>query len=53
MDNKTIIKLFYAGCGTTIAVVAMFLGFDGKLALTAVALLFGGEKVLDKLLKSD
>lgn len=51
MDEKTIVKLFYAGCGTVIACVALFLGFDGKLALMAVACLFGGEKILEKVLK--
>ena len=53
MDNKTLIKLFYAGCGTIISCVAMVLGFDGKLALTAVVCLFGGEKVLEKIISKE
>ena len=50
MDEKTLVKLFYAGCGTIIACFALYLGYDGKLALLAVGGLFGGEKLIEKLM---
>jgi len=49
-DQKLISKLFTLACGTGIAAYAMHLGYDGHLALVAVVALFGGEKMLEKLL---
>jgi len=50
-DRKLISKLFTLGCGTVIALYALHLGYDGTLALYAVVGLFGGEKLLEKILK--
>ena len=49
-DRKLISKLFTLGCGTGVSLYAMYLGYDGHLALVAVVALFGGEKMLEKLL---
>ena len=47
---KLISKLFTLGCGTGVSLYAMYLGYDGHLALVAVVALFGGEKMLEMLL---
>jgi len=50
MEDKTIVKLFTLGCATLIVLFAFYMGYDGQLATLAVLGLFGGEKLLEKLL---
>ena len=50
MEEKTIVKLGTMACGTFIACFALSQGHNGYLALVAVVALFGGEKVLEKLI---
>lgn len=39
------------GCATAVTISALLMGYDGQLALIAIVGLFGGEKLLAKLLK--
>jgi hypothetical protein len=53
MDKETqklISKCFALGGGIVITLYALSLGYDSQLAMYAIVALFGGEKVLDKLL---
>ena len=49
MKDETILKIFALGCGTVIVITALTMGYDGHLAAGAVAALWGGEKVLEKI----
>jgi hypothetical protein len=48
MNDETILKAIAMLCATIIVAAAFMVGHDGHLALTAVILLFGGEKLLAK-----
>lgn len=49
-DRKLITKMTALIGGIALSAYALHLGFDGYLALVAIVALFGGEKVLEKLL---
>ena len=49
-QRKFLEKLVTMGLGTVVALYALYLGYDGYLALASVVALFGGEKALEKLL---
>ena len=56
MDEQT--QKFYSKiitliCGTCVSLYALSQGYDGYLALVTVVALFGGEKVLEKVLAKE
>jgi len=44
-------KIVALVCGTAIVIVALILGYDSTLAFLAIIALFGGEKILRRLIK--
>ncbi len=50
MNDKTIVKLWTITSALIIVIVAFMLGYNGNLALYAIVGLFGGEKLLNRLL---
>ena len=44
------VKMFTLACATLIVLFAFSMGYDGELATLAVLGLFGGEKLLGKVL---
>ena len=51
MEDKTIVKLFTLGCAVLIVLVAFAMGHNSNLATLNVIGLFGGEKLLEKVLQ--
>jgi len=51
LKESTIVKVTAIICSTIIVISAMYMGYDSHLAALAIAGLWGGEKVLKKLLK--
>ena len=49
MKDETILKLTAMVLATLIVLVAFLMGYDGRLALIALVLLFGGEKLLARI----
>jgi len=49
MTDETFLKAFFGLLAAIIVIVAFMLGHNGQLALIAVVLLFGGEKLLEKI----
>lgn len=49
MTDETFLKSLAMVLATLIVLVAFVMGYDGQIALIAVILLFGGEKLLEKM----